>query len=125
MGGCATGYKPKGFSGGYADAYLQDNMFRVSFEGNGYTSPQRVADLALMRAADVALQNGYRYFIIIDNQADTKNVMVAIPSGQATGVSKPIMTYTIACHADRPTSGQGVIYDAKQVMVNVGASYGV
>jgi len=35
---CATQYKPLGVTGGYSDMQLGENIFKVSFRGNDYTS---------------------------------------------------------------------------------------
>jgi len=35
----------------------------ITFHGNGYTSAERVLQMAALRCADVTLQHGYRYFV--------------------------------------------------------------
>src|SRR5258708_35613196 len=35
---CATGYHAHGLSGGFSETQLDENVFQVSFKGNGYTS---------------------------------------------------------------------------------------
>lgn len=41
--GCATGYHARGLSGGFSETQLDENVFEVSFHGNGYTSHGREA----------------------------------------------------------------------------------
>ena len=69
LGGCAlssaTGYAPAGSDGGYSELQLAPDVFRVAFQGNPYTSQERVADMALLRAADLALAHGASYFVVL------------------------------------------------------------
>ena len=67
LSGCATAYQPTGFSGGFSEIQLADNVWQVSFEGNGYTKDKRARDLALLRSADLTLQQGYTHFLIADS----------------------------------------------------------
>lgn len=60
---CATGYQPKGFSGGYSETQLSENVFQVRFSGNGVTSKEQAHDFALLRAAELTLNHGYEYFV--------------------------------------------------------------
>lgn len=53
LAACATGYKPEGFSGGFFELQLSENVYRVSFDGNGYTGSRRAADMALLRSAEL------------------------------------------------------------------------
>jgi hypothetical protein len=64
--GCATTYKPQqGFSAGYSDTRLDINVFRVAFRSNAYTSAERAEDLALLRSAEITLQNGFTHFMYL------------------------------------------------------------
>lgn len=65
LAGCATTYERNGLMGGYDDIQLNATTFRVKASGNGYTSPGRVESIMLLRAAEIAEENGYRYFAII------------------------------------------------------------
>lgn len=67
--GCATGYARRGFTGGYSDMQLQDDIFRVTFSGNAYIGRGKVEDYTLLRCAELTLEQGYRYFIIIDERS--------------------------------------------------------
>lgn len=64
--GCATSYKSNGFQGGFSDVQLAPDVFRVTFNGNGYTSGERAQDFAMLRASELALQNGFGFFAIVD-----------------------------------------------------------
>ncbi|MFT7359408.1 CC0125/CC1285 family lipoprotein [Parasphingorhabdus sp.] len=70
--GCmtATPYQPeisgKAASGGYSDERLSENRYKVNFTGNSLTSRDRVEGYLLYRAAELTVENGYDYFVIID-----------------------------------------------------------
>jgi hypothetical protein len=146
--GCATPYQKQGFAGGYSEAQLNTNVFRVSFKGNGYTSREKAADLALLRSADLALQNGYRYFVIIDKNNYSQNSLYKTPTtsytnvnvygagnfayGQATtntyggniyNISKPSATNTIICFPERPPNIFS--YDAEFIYNSLATKYKV
>ena len=69
---CATPYKQakKASSNGYFDMKLQDGMYEVLFNGNDNTSARRANDLALLRAAEVCVENGYQSFDIVRKTED-------------------------------------------------------
>ncbi len=63
----ATPYQPQGDEGdGYADFRLEDDKFRVTFTGNSLTDLPRVENYLLFRAAEVTVQFGYDYFIVLE-----------------------------------------------------------
>ena len=76
---CSTGYRPLNDSGGYWDEKIEStsNKFKIGYDGNKWHSDpvnrkERVIDLALLRSAEVALENGFKYFIISDSTAYTE-----------------------------------------------------
>ena len=76
LASCSTGYRPLNDSGGYWDERIEptSNKFNVGYDGNKWHSDPvnrkaRVIDLALLRSAEVALENGFKYFIISDSKA--------------------------------------------------------
>ena len=69
--GCATPYCQKGFTGGYAETQFAPDVWRVTFRGNGYTSPERVQDFAMLRAAELTLQHGFTHLALINEQSGT------------------------------------------------------
>jgi hypothetical protein len=81
---CATTYQPKGFTGGYSSAQLDVNVFQVSFTGNGYTNQEKANDFALLRSAEVVLENGYEYFSIVDGQRYSETKRFTTPSTSTT-----------------------------------------
>ena len=118
---CATGYHPRAFSGGYDEAQLAENVFRVSFEGNAATSTVTAVDYALLRSADVTLERGFTYFII--SGAASMNRVGAIAHGSSVStVTYPSTINTIVCFKERP-DGDLLVYDARQVRGLLRAKY--
>ena len=72
LSGCATSYQQKGFTGGYSETQLAPDVFRVNFAGNGYTSSDRAQDFALLRAAELSLERGFRYFALLDESSSNE-----------------------------------------------------
>lgn len=72
LAGCvsATPYQPdtpgQRVSGGYSDTQIGDARYRVHFAGNCLTSRDRVEGYLLYRAAELTLEEGYDWFLIVD-----------------------------------------------------------
>ena len=63
--GCPTRYQKTGATGGYSDARIDANTFLVEFHGNGFTSRQTVETYLLYRCAEVTVEAGYDFFVIV------------------------------------------------------------
>jgi hypothetical protein len=109
--GCssATGYRPLDAGGGYEDTRLQRNVFRVIFRANTVTPASRARDYALLRAAEIALQHGYRYF-----SADERSTVDQYRSR--------VMDLVVVCYAMRPKRGIAV-HDAESICRSISAEY--
>lgn len=74
LGACATAtpYQPnvpgQAVSGGFTDAALAPDRYRVTFSGNSLTSRETVEGYLLYRAAELTLQQGYDSFSIVDRE---------------------------------------------------------
>src|SRR5690349_6988649 len=55
---------------GYTTQQIESNRFRISFRGNSVTSRQTVDTYMLYRAAEVTLQAGGDYFVIVNKDVD-------------------------------------------------------
>jgi hypothetical protein len=97
LAGCATSYQSTGFTGGYTETQLAPDAFRISFQGNGFTSSDRAQDFALLRAADVTLSHGFHYFGIV-NEAN---------SGTMSSITLPGQSYTSASATGYGNSAYG------------------
>lgn len=147
---CATGYQSSGLTGGFSETQLDQNVFRVSFQGNAFTRPERAEEMTLLRSAELALKNGYSHFVIVSNSASSREGNYTAPTqsyttanvtgmgntalgtantttsgGMAYRISKPSTTNTIMCFKGRPSDAQGMVYDANFVFNSLGGKYGV
>jgi hypothetical protein len=146
--GCATTYQSSGFSGGYSETQLDENVFNVSFRGNGYTGRERVADFTLLRSAELTLEHGYNYFAVIDANSYTSNSTYTTPTtsyttgsaygtgnyaygsatttttgGQTYNISKPSSSNTIVCFKEKPANV--FTYNANFIYKNIRQKYDI
>lgn len=149
LSGCATPYQSKGFTGGYSEVQLDENVFKVSFRGNGYTGKERAANFSLLRSAEVAIDHGFKYFIIADLSNSTSESTWTTPTqtttnmnynsygssgygsansttygGQTYNISKPTATNTIVCFKEKPNI-QGLVYNAEFLVRSLKEEYGI
>ena len=103
--GCATpGAGPTGYvkadaargaSYGYRDKEVGDGEFAIVATGNRLTDKERVAEIALLRAAHIAQERGRTHFQILTQKAErlrntqTQQVLIFLP-GPAGFVPAPI-----------------------------------
>ena len=146
--GCATSYQKSGLSGGYSETQLDENIFRISFRGNGYSGRERVADFTLLRSAELAMENGFQYFAVVDANASTSRSTYTTPTrsnttgsaygsgnyaygrstttttgGQTYNISKPSSSNTIVCFKEKPSST--FTYSAKFIYKSISKKYGI
>jgi hypothetical protein len=146
--GCATAYQPKGFSGGFSETQLGENIFQVSFRGNGYTRSERASDFSLLRSAEVAIEHGFKYFVIVESGKDSTISAHTTPTqsyttgsaygagnyaygsattttygGQTYFISKPRITNTILCFKEKPEIN-GLVFEAAFVARSIKQKYG-
>lgn len=141
LSACATAYQKAGATGGYTETQLDTNVFQVSFRGNGYTARQRASDFTLLRSAELTIENGFNYFVVIDASQYTKNSSFTTPTttygsataygntaygsattygGQTFHVTKPRATNTIVCFKEKP---DGFSYNAKFIEKSLKEKY--
>lgn len=129
---------------GYAEQRIDQNRFRVSFEGNSRTPRPTVENFLLYRAAELTLARGYAGFLLgaQDVQADTyyRSDFDAWPGagfywttwpwgggfgGSVSATSRPVTSY--AAYADvimltaAQMQGNPQAIDARNVIANLGA----
>ncbi|MBU4435430.1 MAG: hypothetical protein KKC14_13560 [Alphaproteobacteria bacterium] len=71
LSGCATAptlYAAKAAQGaaGYSEFRLEPGRYRVTFQGGPGASVEQVSDYALLRAAELAVRDGYDWFRVSD-----------------------------------------------------------
>jgi hypothetical protein len=143
---CATAYQPSSFSGGFEETQYSENVWRVSFVGNGYTRSQAAEEMAMLRSAELTVINGYKFFAIVDSRMT--NDAIAIPQASTsytTGsvnsfgtfsgttrtyggapliVRKPSANNTVMMFKEKPDNG-AFVYDANFVCGSIGLKYKV
>jgi len=149
LAACATSYQPQSFSGGFTETQLDKNVFRVSFQGNGYTRAERAEEMALLRSAELTLKNGFTHFAIVDGRSRTDYSAFTTPTqssttgtvssygntsylsaqtrttgGQTFIAAKPSSTNTIVCFNGKPEINT-LVYDAQFLFNSLAAKYGV
>jgi hypothetical protein len=67
LAACATQNTEEGFIGGARVKELGQEVYRISFSGNGYTSRETVQTYWLYRSAGFALEKGYTGFEILSD----------------------------------------------------------
>jgi hypothetical protein len=105
-------------------------VYKVSFGGNGYTTKERASDFAVLRAAELTLSRGYRYFGIINEAEGGSTAVINTPGyaitnanayavgnmafghsyttfvpGMSIPLFKPESGLMIRCFNERPTGG--------------------
>lgn len=103
--GCATPYQRIGLGGGYSETVLGESIFSVNFRGNGYTSLEKAQDFCLLRCAEVALDNGFTHFIIVDSGGYEQNALVSMPTTSSTTGTATVSGGVITGQATTTTYG--------------------
>jgi hypothetical protein len=129
--GCTPAYQTSGFEGEYAQSQLADNAFQVSYRGIEPTPPSQDIDLCLLRCAELADQNGFSYFVVVDdeqldlaNNADPSSILDNLKPGMSFPMADPSSQNSILCFKMRP-DGPGTVYESKSVMKSIRKKYGI
>ena len=91
LAACATAvgtpYAPADNQGfGYVDQRIEADRFRVVFSGDGGTPSTVVEDFALLRAAELTLENGFDWFRVTQRSLDAEERGgVGLGAGVGTG----------------------------------------
>jgi len=51
---------------GFSEYRIENNRYRVTFQGAGGAPERQIADYALLRAAEITLRDGYDWFQVVD-----------------------------------------------------------
>lgn len=140
--GCATTYQPSGFTGGFSETRLAPDRFIVSFSGNAFTAGEQARDFALLRAAELSRDGGYRYFTVLDSERTTETSYYRSPTttdasaygmgnsvygtattygGDITPINKPGITLSVVCFTE-PRDGA---LDADFIIPAIRSKYGM
>lgn len=142
---CATPYQPYSYfgGGGYRDMQLSENGFKVTVEANGYTSNEQATNIALLRSAELTLENGFKYFVVVSSEDYSRDMSYTTPvtttanvtafgnaaygtaqtyGGQTFLVTLPTPSLTIICFKEKPAIG-GMVYDASIISQSLRSKY--
>src|SRR6476646_5378830 len=109
LASCATPYAQQGFTGGFDVQELRPDVFRVSFQGNCYTTRETVQVYWLYRCAQLAIEKGFNGFEILSDMqfsmrrppADDRDR----PGLQGPGLQGPRLSSSVASlHTSIPVS---------------------
>ncbi len=70
---------------GYSSQQIENNRFNVSFAGNSLTDKETVETYLLHRAAELAVENGYDYFSVANEDTERNTRIVSTPSYYGSG----------------------------------------
>jgi hypothetical protein len=77
LGACASSprYVPADDAGAYGhyNTQLEENRYRIVFNGRQSTGLNTTRDFALLRAAELTLQQGYDWFQVVDRETFSTN----------------------------------------------------
>lgn len=147
LAACATPtpYQPAvGDRNGYRDQALENNRYLVVFTGNSLTPRQTVELYLLYRAAEITVQTGNDYFIVVSQETERATVYESTfssldgygfygypyyyrpfpGSAMVTGTSVPISSYEaqaiiVVGQGDKPDN-QLNAYNAREVLKRLG-----
>jgi hypothetical protein len=87
--GCATGYHKYSWTGGYQDKAVGENLYELTYQGNGTTSHATVEQYWHMRAKELCKNGEYDFKF-----TDTKSNMAY---SQYITVEHPKIVGTVTC----------------------------
>ncbi|MBB5519872.1 CC0125/CC1285 family lipoprotein [Amphiplicatus metriothermophilus] len=110
-----TAYQPVDTKGyGYSETRIERDRYRVVFAGDGATPPEAVEDFALLRAAELALQNGYDWFRVVGRSLDyAEKGGVGVGAGFGTGSYGRRSGVSVGVGGDLGTIGARKFYTAR------------
>ena len=77
LGACAKPLQPDNYPEQISSTRLDTNSFQVAYPGSSSGADEKTVDLTLLRSAEVALDNGFNYFIIVNN-SESDNAAVKV-----------------------------------------------
>ena len=86
LAACATKYQDMGWTGGVEAEPVMTDVYRIVARGNGYTSPDRVNDFTLLKAAETTIAAGGNYFAVLGAADRTAVEAGQTPSTVSTNV---------------------------------------
>jgi len=95
LAGCTTTYGPMGYTGGYTDTQIEEDVYRVRFSGNGMTTKDMVWQYWIYRCAELTTQKGYTHFMLLRSDEQTP-----VPQASSAPDGKPAYRTTASAADD-------------------------
>jgi hypothetical protein len=96
----------------------------ITFHGKGYTSPERVIEMAALRCADATLAHGYHYFVITSATDMSRHSLFSTPGyAQTYGNATAFGNFAIGTATTTFTSPQTFHIYKPGVMASIRMSY--
>lgn len=125
LNACATAPLPDNYVEQITTTRLGDNRFLVDYRGGAANTDPESVDLTLLRSAEIALQHGFHYFLVIDPGDSSLRVGaedIATYGGRHYRVISPGASNTIVCFKQEP---RGFAYVALFVKASLRSKYGL
>ena len=130
LNACATPLQPDNYLERIAATRLDLHRFVVGEPADSTDTDETTIDLTLLRSAEIALQHGFPYFVIVDPDArdDSAGSLQAAPveiseyAGKRYRHVEPGASNTIICFENKPT---GDAYVALFVKASLRNRYGL
>lgn len=126
--GCATSYQPSGMTGGYENSKLDANTHKVACSGNGFTAKSWAQNCFLYRAAELTNEEGYDYFIVVNQEDSTSESYVTNYSqynsintlnSYTSTISKPTSSSMIKMFKGKKPENNYNAFYAKDIILNL------
>lgn len=134
---------------GFFETQLAPNTYEVHFDGNNASSRERVDDFALLRAAELCLQAGFRFFAVTSSwrgtnfamYAERRDMQIDGPANVFGITNEGVSTLTVKGAArttyarprqilivgllDEPNADRGQVFDAQSLRDTIRFKYGL
>jgi len=129
LAACATALQPDNYAERIVTTQLGANRFLVGYRGAARETDTAAIELTLLRSAEIALQHGFHYFIVVDPDypdasGDSTPQVGADDAAQYGGrryrLADPGVRNTIVCFAQQP---RGFAYVALFVKASLRSKY--
>lgn len=145
LAGCAvaTPYQAADKGYGYSEQRIESNRYRVTFAGNSDTPKQTVETYLLYRAAELTLQSGYDYFVLVSDSTDAntrylqsfdgyygwgsyywgpRSMFGGIGTTTATPITEYVAQANVVMFAGKKKEDDVKAFDAREVRANLESS---
>ena len=121
LNACAKPLQPDNYGDLISSTRVDQDTFQVSSPGGANSEDEKSVDLSLLRSAEIALENGFSYFVIVESDSQQDSAYEATTYGDETySHSDPGTTNTIVCFKQKP---QGFAYVALFVKASLRSKY--